>query len=138
MPDLVMEGDARHRSAPVRSFRDLVAWQNAYRLGLTIYGITRNFPADERFGLVQQMRRCAVSVSSNIAEGYGRAGRSDYSRFLKIARGSVYEVDTQLMFSKDLGYLSDHEYIETKAVLDDCERVLAGLIRAIDAAPPLT
>jgi four helix bundle protein len=128
----------RPKNGPVRSFRDLVAWQKAYQVGLMVYAATRSFPADERFGLVTQLRRSAVSVASNIAEGYGRGGRTDYSRFLKIARGSLYEVDTQLMFSKELGYLPIDDYEPAKAALDECERVLAGLIRAIDAVPPTT
>ena len=119
-------------SPAVRTFRDLVAWQRAYALGMQIYRVTRQLPDTERFGLVIQLRRAAVAVASNIAEGYGRGGRADYSRFLKLARGSLYEVDTQLMFCVDLAYVSREDYAAAKQCLDECERVLAGLIRAID------
>lgn len=136
MRDQGIEADVRPRNGPIRSFQDLVAWQKAFQLASLVYHATRTFPADERFGLVQQLRRGAVSVSSNIAEGYGRGGRSDYSRFLKMSRGSLYEIDTQLMLSKELGFLAEAEYSSVKAALDECERVLAGLIRAIDAGPP--
>lgn len=130
--DQVPNQEVRHANGRVRSFRDLVAWQKAFALGLAVYRLTAKFPSDERFGLVQQMRRCSVSIASNIAEGYGRAGRSDYTRFLKLARGSLYECDTQLMFGVELGYIPCDAYEQTKAQLDECERVLAGLIRALE------
>ena len=117
---------------PIKRFRDLVAWKKAYSLGLATYKLTWNFPDHERFALASQLRRGAVSVASNIAEGYGRGGRSDYLRFLKIARGALYELDTQLSFAQDLGYTTPEEYSGVKGQLDEAERVLAGLIRAIE------
>jgi four helix bundle protein len=77
-----------------QTFKDLVAWQKGVQLAKAVYAATRLFPADERFGLVSQMRRAAVSVPSNIAEGYSRTGRADYVRFVEIARGSVNELET--------------------------------------------
>jgi len=71
-------------------------------------------------------------VASNIAEGYGRGGRSDYVRFLKIARGALYEIDTQVSFAVDLSFVTKDDYKACKAVIDECERVLAGLIRSLD------
>lgn len=116
----------------VRTYRDLVAWQKAYELGLEVSRSARSLPAEERFGLGSQLRRGAVSVASNIAEGYGRGGRADYVRFLKVARGSLYELETQLSFCFDLGYhdAAVHEHLRVK--LQDCERVLAGLIRSLE------
>lgn len=118
---------------PIRSYRDLIAWQKSFQLGLSVYRATRALPSEERFGLVSQLRRSAVSIASNIAEGYGRHGRPDYRRFLKIARGSLYEVDTQLLFATELTYLTPDQYTPVKQELDEAERVLAGLIRAVES-----
>ena len=94
------EGDVEYT---VRSYRDLVAWQRARDLVREVYLLTAKFPVGERFGLVSQMDRAAVSVPSNIAEGYGRATTQDYLHFLRIARGSAYELETQLVLAEDLG-----------------------------------
>jgi four helix bundle protein len=118
----------------IGSYRDLIAWQKAYSLGLELYDLNRSFPADERFGLTSQIRRSAIAIASNVAEGYGRGSTTDYLRFLKIARGSLYELDTQLCFATDLGYIIQEEYECTKQQLDETERVLAGLIRSVAAS----
>ena len=118
--------------ARVRTYRDLIAWQKSHALALAVYRLTSTFPAEERFGLTAQVRRASVSVPSNIAEGYGRGGRADYARFLKLARGSLYEVDAQLLLAADLGHLGREQYQEACQSIEECERVLAGLIRAID------
>ncbi len=83
-------------SAEIRSFRDLVVWQKAMVLVEHVYGFSKLFPSDERYGLTAQIRRAAVSVPSNIAEGYGRHSTSDYIRFLQISLGSLNELQTQL------------------------------------------
>jgi four helix bundle protein len=116
----------------VRSHRDLVAWQRAYSLGLAVYRATSGFPDSERYGLTNQLRRCAVSIASNIAEGYGRGATNDYLRFLRIARGSICELDTQLHFAQDLGYLPDDVGAELADAIRSTEMVLAGLIRSIE------
>ncbi|MEX0746337.1 MAG: four helix bundle protein [Phycisphaeraceae bacterium] len=116
--------------AQINRYEDLVAWQRAYTLVLDVYRVTRGFPADERFGLVQQVRRAAVSIPSNIAEGFGRHSRPDYLRFLDMARGSTYEVQTQMRLATDLGYFDD----EDANILDriaEVERILNGLIQAL-------
>ena len=118
---------------PVRSYQDLAAWQNARELNYEIYQITKEFPQDERFGLVSQIRRSAVSVPSNIAEGYGRGARADYIRFLRIARGSLFEVETQLILSSDLGYVDDGSREELNGKIDAVARPLSGLIRSLEA-----
>lgn len=110
-------------------YRDVIAWQRSYRLALDVYQTTRQFPADEKFGLTQQSRRAAVSVPSNIAEGWGRGTRNDYVRFLGMARGSLYELDTQLNIAADLGYFEQEDEIFDQ--LDEAERVLNGLIRSL-------
>lgn len=86
------------------SFRELVVWQRAVQMGLEIYKLTLSFPSDERFALTNQLRKAAVSVASNIAEGYGRISMGEYIQFLGHARGSVFEVQTQLVFAEGLGY----------------------------------
>lgn len=119
----------------IKSFRDLVAWRLAFALGLDTIRELRVFPADERFGLALQLRRSAVSVASNIAEGFGRGSRTDYTRFLCIARGSLYELNTQIQFAAELGYLDRESSTRLAGQIDECERVLWGLIRAIERRP---
>lgn len=116
----------------VRSHRDLIAWQKAVKLALDVYSITKLFPESEKFGLVSQLRRACVSVPSNIAEGYGRGATNDYIRFLRTARGSVYEVDTQLLIASRLGYLSAEKFEELESQLNECSRILVGLIRSLE------
>ena len=116
----------------ISSFRDLVAWQRARDLGLEIYQLTSDFPQEERFGLTSQLRRGGVSVASNIAEGYGRGTHSDYARFLRIARGALFEIETQIEFAVTLGFLSTDEYKRLQGLVDATARPLSGLIRSID------
>lgn len=128
-------GEMDHPGTPIRSFRDLVAWQKAMQVGVEAYRLTGSLPAEERFGLASQMRRAAVSIASNIAEGYGRGGRADYARFLKLARGSLHELETQAILAARLEYLSNASADEFIAQIHDCGRVLGGLIRSIEAHP---
>ena len=114
--------------ARIDRYEDLIAWQKAYRLALAVYEVTKELPADERFGLTQQLRRAAVSIPSNIAEGFGRHSRPDYLRFLDIARGSTYEVQTQLRLAHDLGYLTETHCLELVA---EVERILNALIASL-------
>ena len=96
----------------LKSFKELIVWQKSYRLVLEIYRITKDFPKTETFGLSQQMRRAAVSIPSNIAEGYGRKHKTEYHRFLSIAYGSLSELETQYLLSIDLGYIKHNECID--------------------------
>lgn len=89
-------------------------------------------PDHERFGLVSQLRRGAVSVASNIAEGYGRQSTMDYIRFLRMARGSLYELETQMLFATEFGYVDQVSCGEVLAQLSECGRLLAGLIRSLE------
>ena len=116
----------------VKSYRDLVAWQQARRLVASIYEISAHFPDDERFGLTSQIRRCAVSVPSNIAEGYGRGASADYVRFLRIARGSLFEIETQLILACDLEYISESDLNGLNEIISETARPLSGLIRSIE------
>jgi len=115
----------------VRSYRDLIAWQRAMELVERVYAMTRRFPDDERYGLASQMRRAAVSIPSNIAEGHGRLHRPDYLRFLSVARGSFMEVETQVEIADRLGYLSTEEMADLAGPLREVGRLLNGLVRSL-------
>ncbi len=119
-------------SSTIKSYEDLTAWQMATAACVEIYRASSGFPSDERFGLTSQLRRAAVSVPSNIAEGFGRGSRQDYARFLRVARGSLYEAETQLQIAVRLGYLKESAHRGLKNQLAEAGRVLAGLIRSID------
>ena len=116
----------------ISSHRDLIAWQKAVELGLLVYEISRAFPDDERFGLTSQIRRCSISIASNIAEGFGRGTRTDYIRFLRIARGSLREVDTQMTFAVRLGYVDGPVAHQAFDLINECSKILAGLIRSLE------
>ena len=116
----------------VKSYRDLVAWQGARKLVRETYLLTAAFPVGERFGLVSQMDRAAVSVPSNIAEGYGRATTQDYLHFLRIARGSAYELETQLVLAEDLGLCTQAASSKVVETLQEVIRVLQGPIAALE------
>ena len=112
------------------NYRQLSVWKRAHEFVLGVYRSTGTFPDCERYGLTAQLRRAAVSVVSNIAEGSGRQGDREHTRFLKIARGSVCEIECQLLLSRDLGYL---DAVAWKLLDDDCQeisRMLHGLVRS--------
>jgi four helix bundle protein len=110
------------------SFKDLVAWQRAIQLTVAIYKLTALFPASEQFGLSSQLRRAAVSVASNIAEGYGRSTTGEYVLFLGHARGSNYEVETQLVISKALGFGSEESRELAKSLSGEVSRMPVAMI----------
>ena len=97
-----------------------------------VYRMSEHFPKDERFGLTSQIRRAAVSIASNIAEGWGRGTTADYARFLRMARGSMYEVETQAIIARELGYIDEEKFEYFEQTIDEAGRVLAGLIRSIE------
>ena len=108
----------------VESYRDLKVWQRAIQMTLAIYGLTTGFPKEEMFGLTSQIRRAAVSVASNIAEGYGRGSKGEYKQFLAMARGSNLEVQTQLFLATELSY--GHS-VQLKTT-DDLSKILNSLL----------
>ena len=117
--------------ATIRTFRDLVAWQKSVALVTGVYQRTRVFPKEEMYGLVSQMRRAAVSIPSNVAEGFGRHSTNEYVRFLQISMGSLFELETQLEIAQNLGYLEPKQY---EALEEDCrevERILSALIQGV-------
>lgn len=111
----------------LKSFRELVVWQRAFVLAQRIYAVTQHFPSEERYGLTAQMRRCAVSVPSNIAEGYHRGSRRDYIRFLAIAQGSLAELETQILLSRSLHLASEDDLSDVLSALDEVSRILRAL-----------
>ena len=115
-----------------KSYRDLAVWQRAMRLAKRIYEVTQKFPADERFGLTNQLRRAAVSVPSNVAEGHARFGPGEFRRFLSIAMGSIAELETQIVLSQDLGYVREGLMLDLLAELDVIGKMLRGLVKSIE------
>jgi four helix bundle protein len=115
------------------TFEDLRAWQCAMTLALNIYETTQDFPKQEIYGLTSQLRRSAVSVPSNIAEGKGRASDRELSQFLNHARGSIYEVQTQLMLANKIGYLDKQQSSQLLSQAAEVGRLLNGLIKAISS-----
>ena len=117
------------------SYRNLIAWQKAKNLALDIYLCTKRFPKDETYGLTSQMRRAAVSVPSNIAEGKGRRSRKDFAHFLYQARGSLLELETQLSIARDLEYLDAHTFKSTLDKAEEVGRILNGLLNHLQTQP---
>jgi four helix bundle protein len=114
----------------VNKFEDLLVWQKSHQLALRIYKVTRDFPSEEKFGLVSQMRRSAVSVSANIVEGFKRRGSRDKINFYNIAQGSLNELQYYLILVKDLQYIVSTE--DVKLLIEEVGKMLQGLINSIE------
>jgi four helix bundle protein len=112
----------------VESYRDLKVWQRAIQMTLAIYRVTTGFPKEEMFGLTSQLRRAAVSVPSNIAEGYGRGTKGEYKQFLAMARGSNLEVQTQLFLATELSYGNPALLKETDDLSNEVSKMLNSLL----------
>lgn len=112
------------------TFRNLIAWQKAKALAKKVYVASSDFPKDETYGLTIQMRRAAVSIPSNIAEGKGRGTKKDFCHFLMQARGSLYELETQIELALDLNYLIPARAADVLKDCDEVGRILNGLINA--------
>ncbi len=115
------------------SYEDLKVWQRAMDFTATIYRCTKSFPKDERFGLISQMRRAAISIPSNVAEGNGRSD-PDFARFLLQARGSAWELETQLQLALRLGYLSSEQCSTLRAELAEIGRMLSTFVSTLKAS----
>ena len=111
--------------------RNLIAWQKAIELVIEIYDVTKNFPKEEMFGLTSQIRRAAISVPSNIAEGAADRTTQQFSNFLSNSIGSLNEIDTQLTLSLRLGYLTEKEYHHLYELLDECLALTYGLRKSL-------
>jgi len=114
-----------------KSYRDLEVWKKAMDVARHVYKATAKFPAEERFGLTNQIRRSAVSVPSNLAEGHARASAAEFSRFILISMGSVAELETQILLSGDLGYLDNEKKQSLLSEIDLVGKMLRGLSKAI-------
>ena len=109
-----------------KDYRELIVWQKAMELVEVVYRLMRVFPADERFRLCDQLSRAVISIPSNIAEGNGRESKAEYARFLGIARGSLYETETQLEIAKRLGYVDNLS--EVSGLISEIARMLISII----------
>ncbi len=119
----------------LRNYKDLIVWKKAYELCLEIYRITKMFPKDEQYGLTSQIRRAAVSIPSNIAEGYGRKTTPDYVRALYIAYGSVCELETQMSLARDLKFAVSEDIEKAEEIILEVERMLKALIKSLEKKP---
>lgn len=120
----------------IRSYRDLIAWQRSMDLVQAVYALTRTFPKEETYGLSQQLRRAAVSVAANIAEGHGRAGRKAYAHFVSIACGSLAETETLVEVALRLGYLDTPAVQGVSQHCDETGRMLTALRSRLRSSPP--
>ena len=112
----------------MKTYKDLDVWKKGREVGVDIYSTTSIFPPEERFGLISQLRRAAISVPANIAEGHGRNSSKDTIQFLHIARGSLYEVETMVLISEDLNFLNETISVRLINKITDCIKKLNGLI----------
>jgi four helix bundle protein len=116
----------------LKNYKELIVWQESYQLCLEIYRITKDFPKEERFGLTSQIRRAVVSVPSNIAEGYGRKTTREYIHALYVAYGSNCELETQVLLSRDLGYITAEDMKRLQEGIGEVERMLKALIKSLE------
>lgn len=117
----------------MKNFRDLKVWEKAHQLTLSTYRATASFPTTEKYGLTSQLCRSAASIPANIAEGCGRDGDRDFSRFLQIGMGSASELEYHLLLSHDLGYLETSVYDELQRPTIEVKRMLSSFIRKLRA-----
>ena len=114
-----------------QDFHDLIVWQRAIELTVSIYKLTRSFPKDEIYGLTSQMRRASVSVASNIAEGRGRLNPAEFRQFLGLAQGSIFELKTQLIVARKLELASTISLDQAESLSEEVSKMLAALIQRI-------
>jgi len=119
----------------LNSYRDLKVWQKSVELVVEIYKLTNFFPKNELYGLTMQMRRAAVSIPSNIAEGYSRKHRQEYAQFIRIAFGSGAELETQIFIAKKLRLAPSHKFIRSEELLSEVMKMLNGLNNSLVARP---
>jgi four helix bundle protein len=115
----------------MNNFRNLDVWNKAVELATYVYQMTESFPKAETYGLISQMRRSAISISSNIAEGAGRESKKEFNQFLNISTGSCYELETQLTISQNLNFLNDAEYEDIKEKLIEIQKMLYALRQSL-------
>jgi four helix bundle protein len=121
------------KGKPLRNFRNLKVWERAHKLTVAVYKASESFPRQEVFGLQSQLRRAAVSIPANIAEGCGRESSLDCAHFFQIAAGSTSELDYELLLARDLSYISDEVYAPLSAEVEEIRKMLSALIRTMRA-----
>lgn len=119
----------------LKSYKELIVWQKSFQLSLMVFKATSDFPKSELYGIVSQMRRSAVSIPSNIAEGYSRGHRQEYIQFLRTAYASGAELETQVLLSKELEYLNHPSYKKIDSLLSEVMRMLNKLIASLGPKP---
>ncbi len=119
------------RDSKSRSYKDLILWQKSIEFVSLVYEFTKVFPEDERYGLISQIRRCAVSLPSNIAEGSKRGSKKEFINFLRIAYGSLAELETQLIISLNLNYITKKNYEKLNVYTIEISKMLNGLINKL-------
>ena len=117
----------------IQNFTHLIAWQKSHELVLNIYKILKKLPSEEKFALADQMRRSSVSITSNIAEGFSRNTKKDKVQFYTISKGSLSELQSQLITVRDLGYITDIDFKELDSMIEQSSKLISGIIKsAID------
>lgn len=116
----------------LKSYKDLKVWQKSYKLVLDIYQVTKRLPKEEKYSLTSQIRRSALSIPSNIAEGYGRKTTREYIHSLYISYGSICELETQVLIAFDLGYIKKEEKDKLQREVEEVERMLFALIKSLE------
>jgi four helix bundle protein len=116
----------------VRSYQELISWKKSIELVTCVYTLTQNFPRQEVYGLTNQIRRAAVSIPSNIAEGQGRLSRGEFKQFLGHARGSAFELESQILIARNLGYLRLEDAASLGERIAEIGRLLNGLLKSLD------
>ncbi len=117
----------------IKSYKELIVWNKSMSLVVLVYENTKQFPKDELYGLTSQIRRAAISIPSNIAEGYGRSSRKDYCQFLHIARGSTFELETQLRIACNLNYMDSLKVDKIMDTVIEISKMLNSMIKKLDA-----
>ena len=115
----------------MRNFKELIIWQKGLEISIAIYKLTSTFPASEKFGLISQMTRCAVSIASNIAEGSSRKSEKDYHRYIEIALGSCFELETQLTIAKGIDLITNEQYLSLSGKITEEQKMLSSFMHTL-------
>jgi four helix bundle protein len=116
----------------MRNYRDLQVWSKAHNLTLELYRISREFPRDEIYGITSQLRRAAVSIGANLAEGCGRRGSAELARFVRVALGSASELDYHLLLSRDLGFMTSDDFSTASVKLTEVRKMLTSFLQSVE------
>src|SRR4029077_1460198 len=116
----------------MRNYRDLQVWNKAHNLTLELYRVSRGFPREEVYGVTSQLRRAAVSIGANLAEGCGRRTSTELARFVRIAMGSASELDYHLLLSRDLGFINDNDFARSAVDLTEVRKMLTSFLSSVE------